>query len=378
MWRATSRRVEAVLTAKAELDFRAAAHVFPGCALRRFGRAVATRLPAVPDAVPYNKARGYSADDRPTFRGIVAFYAETGQRAAVEVWAEDATRDLHLALLAAGLVPGAPTVTLHARLGGTAIERSAGVDVLEIDRTDTRYADVLLAGYGTPEGGDFRRMIAIEHETPGLRRYLAKVDGEPAAAAALFTHDGTSLLAGAAILAALPPPRLPDGPHHAPSRGRVGRQRHRRRHRRVRIVEPRQPRAPGFPDHPHPHGLALTRPARTVCGSPTGHPVAPAVIAGTRARLIPLLHCRQLHQHAADRHGPARPSRSAAAQVGKAGSGPPVSTRTSAPRVHLTASSRTWSGPRRRGTSASPPGSGSPSCPVRERTACRRRSAPDG
>ncbi|MGH3768401.1 MAG: helix-turn-helix domain-containing protein [Pseudonocardiaceae bacterium] len=31
----------------------------------------------------------------------------------------------------------------------------------------------------------------------------------------------------------------------------------------------------------------------------------------------------------------------------------------------LSASSRTWSGPRRRETSASPPGSGSPSCPAR-------------
>ena len=34
-------------------------------------------------------------------------------------------------------------------------------------------------------------------------------------------------------------------------------------------------------------------------------------------------------------------------------------------RNRATASSRTWSGPRRRETSASPPGSGSPSCPAR-------------
>lgn len=33
--------------------------------------------------------------------------------------------------------------------------------------------------------------------------------------------------------------------------------------------------------------------------------------------------------------------------------------------IALSASSRTWSGPRRRETSASPPGSGSPSCPAR-------------
>ena len=38
---------------------------------------------------------------------------------------------------------------------------------------------------------------------------------------------------------------------------------------------------------------------------------------------------------------------------------------TSSKGIALTASSRTWSGPRRRETSASPPGSGSPSCPAR-------------
>jgi len=38
---------------------------------------------------------------------------------------------------------------------------------------------------------------------------------------------------------------------------------------------------------------------------------------------------------------------------------------TSSKGIALNASSRTWSGPRRRETSASPPGSGSPSCPAR-------------
>lgn len=198
---ATARRVEAVLTAKVELDYRAAEQVFPGSATRRFGRVVATRLPALPEALPYNKARGYSSDDRHAFGDIVAFYAETGQRASVEVWAEDATGDLHRALRAEGLAPSRPTVALHAHLSGTASEPAAGVEVMEIDRSGTRYLDVLLGGYGVgPDAGDLRRMIAIEHETPGLRRYVATVDGEPAAAAALFTSDGTSLFAGAATL----------------------------------------------------------------------------------------------------------------------------------------------------------------------------------
>jgi hypothetical protein len=201
MWIMTARKMEAVLTAKAELDFVAAERVFPGSAVRRFGRVVATRLPALPDLIPYNKARAYSPDDQHAFVDIAAYYAETGQRPSVEVWAEDATADLHLALLAHGLAPSAPTVTLHAHLSEAATEPAPHVDVREIGRDDPRYLSVLLSGYGAPpDDADLRRMIAIEHQTPGLRRYLATIDGEPAAAAALFTHNNVSLFAGAATL----------------------------------------------------------------------------------------------------------------------------------------------------------------------------------
>ncbi len=198
---ATVLRVEATLTAKLELDFRAAEPVFPGSAFRRFGPVVATRLPALAAATPYNKARGLGLDGGPTVSDLVAFYARTGQRPSVEVWAEHASADLHRALRADGLAPGPSTVALHLSLGGTAAERTAGVDIAEIGRNDTRYLGTLLGGYGVgPDARDLRRMTAIEHGTSGLRRYLATVDGEPAAAAALFTQDGVSILAGAATL----------------------------------------------------------------------------------------------------------------------------------------------------------------------------------
>lgn len=201
---ALASRVEAVLAAKVEFDFRVAERVFPGSAVRRFGPVVATRLPALAGAVPYNKARGYGAEGGPALAEIAAFYEQTGQRPSVEVWSEHASDELHRALLAEGLAPGAPTVALHLAPVGTAGEPAAGVAVAEVGPEHPRYLAVLLGGYGLgPDAPDLRRMAAIEHEIPGLRRYVATADGEPAAAAALFTRDGASILAGAATL----PPR---------------------------------------------------------------------------------------------------------------------------------------------------------------------------
>lgn len=199
---ATASRVEAILAAKLELDFRAAERVFPGAAVTRFGPVIATRLPALAGAVPYNKARGYGAHGGPDFGDLVAFYGATGQRPGVEVWAEHASEDLHQALSAEGLTPEPPTVALHLhpRRNG---ERAAGpgLGISEVDRDDPRYLDTLLGGYGvSPDARDLRRVFAIEHGTAGLRRYLVTVDGEPAAAAGLFTPDGASILAGAATL----------------------------------------------------------------------------------------------------------------------------------------------------------------------------------
>jgi len=194
-------RVEAALAAKLELDFHVAEQVFPGAAFRRFGPVVATRLPALAGTVPFNKARGYGAKGGPALGDVVAFYADTGQRPSVEVWTEHASDDLDTALRAERLAPGPPTVALHLDLGAAVTGSTAGVDIIEIGRDGPRYFDTLFGGYGVgPEARDLRRMWAIEHETAGLRRYLATVDGRSAAAAALFTRDGAGILAGAATL----------------------------------------------------------------------------------------------------------------------------------------------------------------------------------
>lgn len=78
----------------------------------------------------------------------------------------------------------------------------AGVRVIEIGESEEEtYLGVLLEGYGIgPEQEPLRRTYAIEHRTPGLRRYLALIDGEPAAAGALLAVGGAGLLAGASTL----------------------------------------------------------------------------------------------------------------------------------------------------------------------------------
>lgn len=199
MWRDLVQRAEAVITHKAELDFKAAADVDSGATFRRFGAAAATRLAALPKFAQYNKVRGYRAADRRLLEEVLEFYADPGLLPAVEVWAGDATTELHRMLLDAGLMPSAPSVTLHTRPSPEAAASPVAVEEVGLD--DERYLEVLYGGYETPASKVvFRRMLAIEHSTPGLRRYVALVDGQSAAAGSLFTHDNVSYFAGAATL----------------------------------------------------------------------------------------------------------------------------------------------------------------------------------
>jgi hypothetical protein len=110
----------------------------------------------------------------------------------------DTPHGLRHSLLAAGLTPLSPTVAL-----GLTLPRSGpapAIEVVEVAESPD-YLDVIRAGYELDPARS--RMLTVEHGTPGLRRYLAFVDGVPAGAAALFTHGRTSLLAGAATVPAL-------------------------------------------------------------------------------------------------------------------------------------------------------------------------------
>jgi GNAT superfamily N-acetyltransferase len=200
----TGQRAEAVITAKAKSDFAGLSAGFPGAAIARFGSVVATRLPTLADQAPYNKARQFSLGDAHVLADIVAFYDEVGIRSSVEVLEPDTTGELGEQLGAAGFSPIADGITLHVTPTGVFPIHVSGVEIREVGRAEQdRYIEVLIDAYELPaRASALRQMFAHEHTGPGLRRYLAWIDGAPAAAAALYTRDGTGLFAGAATLPA--------------------------------------------------------------------------------------------------------------------------------------------------------------------------------
>ena len=69
------------------------------------------------------------------------------------------------------------------------------------EETET-FNRVLLGGYEFTHPVQ-QALSLLENESPGVRRYLALVEDEPAAVATLTEHDGTAYLAGAATLPTL-------------------------------------------------------------------------------------------------------------------------------------------------------------------------------
>ncbi|QSB06748.1 hypothetical protein [Natronoglycomyces albus] len=195
---ANARAIEAVITAKMSFDFASASGVFSGAHMQSFGGTVATKLPELGHLPQYNKARGFGADELHLLPDIIDYYRESDLAAAIEVWEDDVNEEVATALRDVGLHPRDHLVTLHAPLPGST--RSHTVEVRETE-SDEEYLDILFAGYEVRrEQAHFRSMLTIEHTTAELRRYLAFVEGTPAAAGALFMRAGTGLLAGAATI----------------------------------------------------------------------------------------------------------------------------------------------------------------------------------
>jgi hypothetical protein len=200
---------ETVISGKLSDDFaRAAGHPELGAAQARFGRTIATRLAARPQHPAYNKARGFSAQDGARLAEICAFFDRAAVPPVIEVWAGDAGAQLGQRLARAGFYAAEVSATLAAPAGGPAAPGpDSELDVRELaaGADDTVYLDTLFEGYGL--GGDdarvSRTMMAIEHRTPGLRRYLAYAGGRPAAAGGLYAAGRQGYLAGAATVPGL-------------------------------------------------------------------------------------------------------------------------------------------------------------------------------
>ena len=161
---------------------------------------------ARPGHAAYNKARGFSAHDGARLSEICAFFDRAGVPPVIEVGAGDASAPLGQRLARAGFYAAEVNATLAAA-AASAPGPDPGVEVRELaaDADDAIYLDTLFEGYGL--GGDDARisriMMAIEHRTPGLRRYLAYAGGRPAAAGGLYAAGRQCYLAGAATVPGL-------------------------------------------------------------------------------------------------------------------------------------------------------------------------------
>ena len=210
MLTSTARRAEDLITEKIRRDAalpgsRRSLDVQTG----HWGRVVALRVPALAELSPYNKARGVNEDDLSHLDAVTAFFGDAGIDPTLEVWAGDASDRLGAALARRGLYAGAVTATLHAHLDGppAADPVTVGrVTVEELDPSDdgtgdghTDYVATLADGYGlTGARPAHLAMLRGEHDPATVRRYLARVDGRPAAAASLYLHPQGALLSGAA------------------------------------------------------------------------------------------------------------------------------------------------------------------------------------
>jgi hypothetical protein len=199
---------EKVITAKIDEDF-AHADTNPSLASARarFGRTTATRLGALPGHPAYNKARGFNNDDVDHLDAIRAFFTDAALQPLIEVWAGDASASLGRRLARAGFYAAEVNVTLQMPTGvhaSTTPDPDIAIREVTADDDDTIYLDTLFHGYGlnTVAASPQRTMMAIEHRSPHLRRYVAYVDGQPAAAAALYITQQRAYLAGAATIPA--------------------------------------------------------------------------------------------------------------------------------------------------------------------------------
>jgi hypothetical protein len=203
----TARRAEDLITAKmlqdaSTADLQRSLHAETG----RWGRTVALRVPALREVTFCNKARGVNEEDLPHLEAITGFFTDAGIIPTMEVWASDANDRLGAALAARGLYAGAATATLHRHLDDNPVPTQPAHDQLTVEELDpaddgTDYLATLIGGYELTEARPEERiMLRAAHDPATVRRYLARVGGQPAAAASLYLHPDGAFLGGAATL----------------------------------------------------------------------------------------------------------------------------------------------------------------------------------
>lgn len=154
---------------------------------------------ALPELPWFNAVSGLTQDTLAELDGALALYRSARIGPRLGVWATQLTPALGAALFDRGFTPVGMGTTLYAAATAPAPRAFAGVEVRELKPGEDGegFDAALLAGYGFTDPLH-RELAVLENGGPGVRRYLALVDGQPAAAATLSAHDGVAFLAGAA------------------------------------------------------------------------------------------------------------------------------------------------------------------------------------
>ena len=193
--RALVDRVNAADVAFTEYNARRTLRVEPGAPEhRRFGEVVAVRDATQGDGY-YNRVIGLDEAGLPHLDAIVAYYADVNLGCTLTLTPDRSSESLLAALTARGfLLKGTDTVFLHraGRFGPpTLLDVSRATDA-ELDRVFDLWADG-----GNPIEADARAAKRALQLDPAFPIYVARIDGEVVAMAAMFLHGGIAWLGNA-------------------------------------------------------------------------------------------------------------------------------------------------------------------------------------
>jgi GNAT superfamily N-acetyltransferase len=174
-----------------------------GIELRRFGRVAASLSRKVPMVEWYNRVVGLEQQDVRTLREILGWYRVLGIRARFEIGPAELTSALAVALASEHVGLERFECQLYAAIDGRIAPPPSAVEVRPSPRDELElYLEIWARGFALPEflWPDVKRIRAAWFTVPNFHRYLALVDGQPAACAALYVHADVGYLCMSATL----------------------------------------------------------------------------------------------------------------------------------------------------------------------------------
>ncbi|QFP76202.1 GNAT family N-acetyltransferase [Deinococcus sp. AJ005] len=161
----------------------------------------ASMVRALPELPWYNTVSRLTEDRLTELNEVLSVYQSERIAPRLSVWATHLTPTLGAALFDRGFIPIGVGVTLYAAAEAPPARTFAGIQIRELspDEDTAAFNAMLLAGYGFTDPAQ-QALAVLENEELDVRRYLALVDGQPAAVASLCVRDDVAYLTGAATL----------------------------------------------------------------------------------------------------------------------------------------------------------------------------------